>query len=161
MNIALRHRRIDTSAIEIRLASVEDIPALVELFGEFFAASQWPPFLTFDPERAVANLNRILLYVPHICAFDDGKLIAAISYHLDKQYTDPIAVMDETYVRPPYGRTNLARKMVALAIYLAKHDGAKVFNFPLASGMKETASYMNLLRKFGAVPCGIIMRVVL
>lgn len=161
MNIALRHKATDTSAIEIRLASVDDIPALVELYGKFFAESQWPPFLTFDPQRAVANLHRILTYVPHICAFDRDELVGTISYHLDRQYTDPIAVMDETYVKPAFRGSNLGRKLVALAIYLARHDGAKVFNFPLASGMKETKSYVNMLRKFGAVPCGIIMRVVL
>ena len=101
---------------------------------------------------------------PHLVAFDmldDERMVACISWHYDLQYTkEPIGVMDETFVLGPYRRTNLGRKMVALALHIAEGDNCRVFNFPLASGLPETKSYVNMLRKFGGEICGVIVRCV-
>jgi hypothetical protein len=166
MNIVardIRRSKIDTSHIEIRLATHDDVPELARLFGVFFAQSQWPHFLTFNQEKAELRLCELLARktTPHLVAFDEGKMVACISWHYDLQYTDePIGVMDETFVLEPYRRTNLGIKMVALALHLARGDNCPVFNFPLASGLPETKSYVNMLRKFGGEICGVIVRVV-
>lgn len=163
MNIALRHKRTNTSDIEIRYATAEDIPALVDVLDTFFHESQWKAYLTYDREKVTRSLEHLIPThrQPYLLAFEDGKIVGLISWHLYGDFTDAIAVMDETYLAPRYRTTDLGRKLVALALYLAEGEGARIFNFPLASGQKETATYVNMLKKFGGVECGVLVRVML
>ena len=165
MNIAQRGepQSTSTSHIEIRLATVEDVPELARLFGVFFNQSQWHFFLTYDEQRAAGWLHWALSreddQQPHLVAFDGDKLIACLSWHYYSQYTvEPVAVMDETFVLEEYRHTDLGRKLVALALYMTRGK-AGVFNFPLASGLPETKTYVNMLKKyFGGEMCGVIVR---
>jgi hypothetical protein len=53
----------------------------------------------------------------------------------------------------------LGRRLVGMAIDMARADGCKVMNFPICSGMKEQNSLMNMVgRHFGAEPIGMIFR---
>jgi GNAT superfamily N-acetyltransferase len=164
MNIALRHRQTDTSAIEIRLASLDDIPAMVAALRAFFDETPWGARgVSFDAE----SVERFLQFStprgsqPYLLALDHGRIVGLISWHYYRDYTDPIAVMDETYVAPDFRRTNLARKLVALALHMANGDGARIMNFPLCSGLDATRTYVNMLRKFGAEMTGVMMTKVL
>lgn len=164
MNIALQHRRpTATSHIEIRLAELRDIPQVVDMLHDFFHQTPWKECCEFERER----VSEFLAFSipkgsqPYLLAFEGERLVGLISWHLYLEACSPIAVMDETYVEPEYRPTNLGRKLVALALHMAKGDGARVMNFPLASGFRETKTFVNMLRKFGAYPVGVIVSKIL
>jgi GNAT superfamily N-acetyltransferase len=140
------------------------VPALVRLFGMYFAATRWGDFLSYDEKRAAPRLLQLISqkYTPHLVAYDRDELVGIMSWHYDIQYTnEPIGVLDEVFVMPAYRRTDLGRKLVALALHIAAKHGAAVFNFPIASGLPETKTLANMLRhKFGGVYCGVIVRCV-
>jgi GNAT superfamily N-acetyltransferase len=102
-------------------------------------------------------------YAPHALAYDGRELVGLCSYHLYTTYTDkPIAVMDETFVLPRLKRSDLGRRLVGLAIELARADGCAIMNFPIASGLPAQNSLMNMVgRHFGADLVGMIFRKVL
>jgi predicted N-acetyltransferase YhbS len=164
MNIAVKNvvqRTTDTSHIEIRRAQLEHVPRLARLFGEYFYETQWGMFLTFDEQKCIRRLSQLVQqeFTPHLVAFDGERIVGIISWHYDMQYTtEPIAVMDETFVLPPYRSSNLGRKLVGLALHMAAKHKAPVFNFPIASGLPSTATLTNMLRKFGGEICGVIVR---
>jgi len=165
MNIALRslRRSTDTSHIEIRLATHDDVPAIAQMFGAYFHATQWAYFLSYDEDKTIKRLHELIAgkRSPHLLAFDGHRLVGVLSWHYDNAYVrEPIGVMDETYVDPEYRHTNLGRKLVGLALHLAHGDGAPVFNFPIASGLPETRTLVNMLRKFGGEVCGVLVRCV-
>jgi GNAT superfamily N-acetyltransferase len=168
MNIATRElskaRRTSTPHIEVRLGRTEDAPKVVDLVELFFHRTPWARVIKFKREGAEKWLNFAIGsgYAPHALAFDGEELVGMCSYHVFSTYTDPIAVMDETYVLPRLRRTDLGRRLVGLAIDLAKADGCVVMNFPIASGLPEQNSLMNMVgRHFGAEPIGMIFRKVL
>jgi GNAT superfamily N-acetyltransferase len=121
--------------------------------------------MKFNPGGALDYLRRAIGsgFAPHVLAYDGDELVGLCSYHMYACYTDkPIAVMDETFVLPRLRRTDIGRRLVFLAIHLAKGDGCAIMNFPIASGMKAQTSLMNMVaRHFGAEPVGVIFRKVL
>jgi len=153
---------IDTSHIEIRFAEHKDVPAIAQLFGAYFHATPWQHWLQYDEQKTINRLHQLIdgKTQPHLLAFDGHELVGLISWHYDSAYvTRPIGVMDETYVHPQYRRTNLGRKLVALALAFAKEDDAAVMNFPIASGLPEMKTLTNMLKhKFGGEICGILVR---
>lgn len=164
MNIALRQHTLDTSAIEIRLATLDDIPALMPVLEEFFHATPWSERgLTFQHDK-VENALRLVIgrgVQPYLLALDRGEIVGCLSWHYWSDFCEPIAVMDETYIKPEYRRSDLARKLVRLSMFIAQGDNARVMNFPLASGLKETRTFVNMLRKFGCEMTGVMMTKVL
>lgn len=186
MNMAVRNIRrahcTRTQHIELRLADVDDAQRIAQLLGVFFAETIWPDCLTFDAARAAVCIERGIRNrtQPFILAFDRGPkkfedanryetgvldqvpLVGCVSWHLDNRFTDPIGVLDEVFVVPRLRRSDLGRRLIMLAVHVGKAEGAKVFNFPVASGMKQQASLINLLtRHVGAEPVGVILRKVL
>lgn len=169
MTIATRElrtpKRTTTPHIELRLATVADVPRIADLLGRFFALTIWAEHMTFNRDGALEYLRYAIPagYAPHAVALDGDELVGVCSYHLYRAYTDkPIAVMDETYVLPRLRRTDLGRRLVGLAIDLARADGCAVMNFPIASGMPQQNGLMNLVgRHFGADYVGTIFRKVL
>ena len=168
MNMEVRDprikRRTATPHIELRLAEVEDVEKVTAFLGSFFARSRWADNLSFHPVKAASYLRGAIGsgYAPYVTAWDGETLVGLCSYHTFDVFTDPIAVMDETYVVPRYHRTDLGRRLVALVLELAKAEGCKVMNFPIASGMPEQNSLMNMVgRHFGAEYVGTIFRKVL
>jgi GNAT superfamily N-acetyltransferase len=168
MNIATHDlrsaRRTSTPHIEVRLGQVTDVPRIADFLEMFFHLTPWSRVVRFKKDGALAYLTMAIGngYAPHACAFDAEELVGICSYHVYSAYTDPIAVMDETYVLPRLKRTDLGRRLVSLAIDLARGDGCKVMNFPIASGLPAQNSLMNMVgRHFGAEPVGMIFRKVL
>jgi len=157
-------RTVRTPHIEVRLGRTEDAPKVVDLIEGFFHRTTWAHVINFNRDGAMRWLNYAIGsgYAPHALAFDGDELVGMSSYHVFSTYTDPIAVMDETYVLPRLKRTDLGRRLIAMIIELAKADGCVVMNFPIASGLPEQNSLMNMVgRHFGAVPVGMIFRKVL
>lgn len=164
MNIAARALKSATPHIELRLATKDDVAKIVPFLAVFFARSRWAENLAFHSDRATQYLEHTipLNYAVYILALDGDELVGLISYHTYKVFTDPMAVMDETYVLPHLRRTDLGRRLVYLAMHMAKGDGCKVMNFPVSSGMYEQRSLINMLvRHFGCEPMGLLLRKVL
>jgi GNAT superfamily N-acetyltransferase len=164
MNIAPRRLRTATPHIELRLATKDDVETVVPFLALFFARSRWAEQLTFNSDAATAYLSRAIPtgYAPYIMALDGDRLVGICSYHMYNVFTEPVGVMDETYVLPDYRRTDLGRRLVYLAMHLAKSEGCKIMNFPVASGMFEQRSLINMLvRHFGCEPMGLLLRKVL
>jgi GNAT superfamily N-acetyltransferase len=157
-------RKTTTPHIELRMAEVGDVDKVVAFLGIFFARSRWADTLTFNAEKATRYLTGAIGsgYAPYVTAWDGDELVGLCSYHTFDVLTDPIAVMDETYVVPRYHRTDLGRRLIAMVLALAKAEGCKLMNFPIASGMPEQNSLMNMVgRHFGAEYIGTIFRKVL
>ena len=152
-------------AIELRLATVDDVDELVDLFAAFFTESQYQPHMKFD--RAIcAKYLRLAIgsgFSPHIVAVDDGKIVGQISYHIDDSFTDKLAVLDEVYALPQYRGTPLGRALVHAAMDLARGDlgPGGCMHIPLTSGHKSMPTLINLFKKFGAEEIGTILRKVL
>ena len=169
MNMAVplptaKRRTTATPHIELRMATVDDVEKVVAFLGVFFARSRWADNLNFHTKKATRYLFGAIGsgYAPYVIAMDGDELVGLCSYHTFDVFTDPIAVMDETYVVPRYHRTDLGRRLVAMILALAKAEGCKVMNFPIASGMPEQNSLMNMVgRHFGAEYIGTIFRKVL
>ena len=166
MNIAVTElkkpkRTVRTPHINIRVAEASDAAVVARFLGLFFGMSQWANHLEYDEEKARSYLA-YTLNTPHamyVIAFDKDEIVGVCSYHVFNVFTDPLAVMDETFTIPRYRRTDLGRRLVAMALTLAKVDGCGVMNFPICSGMKEQNSLMNMVeRHFGATPVGTIYR---
>lgn len=157
-------RRTATPHIEVRLAKADEAGKIAAFLGIFFLRSRWSDELQYHEEKARLYLERAIGsgFAPYVLALDNDELVGLCSYHTFDVFTDPVAVMDETYVIPKYHRTDLGRRLVAMIIALAKGDGCKVMNFPICSGMPEQNSLMNMVGKhFGAKYVGMIFRKVL
>ena len=164
MNVAVRRVSSITPGIEIRLATVDDVKKIVPFLGAFFARSRWAEQLTFKPESALKYLAHAITsgFAPYVLAFDGDELVGCCSYHIYNVFTEPIAVMDETYVVPRLRRTDLARRLVFLALECARADNCKIMNFPVSSGMPEQQGLINMLMKhFGCENMGVLLRKVL
>ena len=116
MNMEVRDPRIKrktaTPHIELRMAGVDDVARIVDFLGDFFARSRWADNLTFQPHKAMRYLLGAIGsgYAPYVTAWDGDELVGLCSYHTFDVFTDPVAVMDETYVVPRYHRTDLGRR---------------------------------------------------
>lgn len=155
-------RTVRTPHINIRLAEPADAAAVAQFLGVFFHLSQWANHLKYDEEKARMYLAHTLS-TPHamyVIAMDKDEIVGVCSYHVFNVFTDPLAVMDETFTIPKYRCTDLGRRLVGTVLELAKKaDGCGVMNFPICSGMKEQNSLMNMVsRHFGATPVGTIFR---
>lgn len=162
----MRGRRMSSrktiEGVTFRMANVDDVSALVELYTNFFDEAVYKDHVTFDPMRVYKHLNVMIEHglKPHILAFDrDAKLVGFISYTLDDYFSvAPVAVMGEFYVIPERRHSALGRALLALVIDMAKGDGACAFHAPVASGIKHSRSLGNLLTKGGFEQIGFIMR---
>ena len=161
---ARKKRSVRTPHIELRPAGKEDAAEIAAFLGRFFERSCWSQHLTYSEDRARAYLEFALgtNYAIYVIARDAGELAGLCSYHTFGVFTEPMAVMDETYTDPKYRFTDLGRRLVAMAIEMARADGCKVMNFPICSGLPSQNSLMNMVgRHFGAEPVGMIFRKVL
>jgi hypothetical protein len=102
MNMAARSLKSTTPHIELRLATKEDVVRIVPFLAYFFAQSRWAENLAFHSEKARDYLEYAIPpgYAVYIIALDGDEVVGVISYHTFKVFTDPMAVMDETYVLP-------------------------------------------------------------
>ena len=159
MNQAPDHAKLLAQAVDIyefRAAVPGDIDALIGLYTIFFAESGYGERgLTFDPKGAwVWLFNGISTgNLPHLVAIvrSSGELIGAVSYLLDSRYTtEPIAHLNQIYVRKQWRRSAVGRVLATLALEVARADGAVCFDALLDAGMeRETASLRNMFLKLG------------
>ena len=169
MNMALTElkkpkRTVRTPHIEIRMATTKDAAMISAFLGRFFHLSDWSNHLKYHEARARVHLEDVVgtEFAMYALAMEGDEMVGVCSYHVFDVFSDPMAVMDETYTIPKYQKTDLGRRLVDMVITLARNDGCKVINFPICSGMPEQNSLMNMVgRHFGAEPVGMIFRKVL
>lgn len=153
--------RKQLEGVEYRLANTDDVPALVALYTRFFDEAVYKDLIEFDAETAETHLRLTIQnqIKPHILAVADGAIIGFVCYVLDDSFSlKPVAVMSEFYVIPEKRKSALGRALLALAVDLAKGDGACAFHAPVASGLNETRTMRNMLAKGGFAAFGYIMR---
>jgi GNAT superfamily N-acetyltransferase len=146
------------------MAEAADAEMVADFLGEFFHRSIWAAHLNYRKDKTIAHLRRAIgtQFAMYVIAMDKDEMVGVCSYHVFDVFSDPMAVMDETYTIPKYQKTDLGRRLVDMVITLARNDGCKVINFPICSGMPEQNSLMNMVgRHFGAEPVGMIFRKVL
>ena len=152
-------------AIQIRLATVEDVPQITALAMTLLSES--PTYLKLFQPDPVATTKYLTAAIgrgtsPHIVATHNGDIVGVISYSLDGSFSDyKCAVMGEVYAYPAYRHTPVGRALVWAAMDLAKGDGAIAMHIPIAGGHEAVPTLKNLFRKFGAEEIGVIMRKVL
>ena len=151
--------------VQLRLATVDDVDALLDLFETFFGESGYPPAIEFDRERAKGYLTAAISsgHEPHIIAPIGSYILGSISYEIDHTFSkEPFAVLGEVYARAEWRNSGLGRALVQSAMDRAKHvDGATCMHIPITSGHKSVPTLVNLFRKFGAEEIGTMMRKVL
>jgi hypothetical protein len=152
-------------AIEIRLATLDDIEALTMLAMTLLRES--PNYNRYFPcnPSATAKWLRIAIgsgYCPHVVAVHDNKIIGSISYSIDASFSDSkCAVMSEMIVYKEFRHTYVGRLLAQAAFNLAKGDGCIAMHIPIAGGHEAEGTMKNMFRKFGAEKIGEIMRQVL
>ena len=147
--------------IALRMATVEDVPQLVDLFDRFFHESQYATHLEYSRENSARYLEQAIGtgMSPHILAVLDGTIIGELSYHIDRSFcVAPMAILNEFYVIPEFAGTPVGRALVAAAMDICRDvEGANCFHAVLSSGHKRARTLVNLFKKFGAQEIGIVM----
>jgi len=165
MSTGQRRSLIRLAAIDIRLATIEDVDELVMLAMTLLRES--PTYLKLfscDPSATTKYLRAAIStgVCPHIVAVHDGRIIGVISYSLDGSFSNyKCAVMGELFVYREFRGTPAARMLTWTAMDLARGDGATAMHIPIAGGHEAIPTLKNMLRKFGAEEIGVIYRKVL
>ena len=145
----------------IDLATVSDVVQLTYVFKDFFGESDYARHgITFSPNRAAVWLKRGIEagVFPHIVARIGEQIVGVISWSMDDSFCEePIAVLHTIYVKPKFRRSIIGRTLVALAMDIARSEGACAFSAPITSGMKEMRGLQNMLAKAGFAPSGVVM----
>lgn len=145
------------------LAAAADVELLVELHAAFFSESKGPGLgISFSEEKTRKWLQSNVEsgYCPHIVARAIGRPVGFISFTFEDIYTvEPVAFLNTLFVTPAYRRSGIARVLLALAVDMARAEGAPAFVATASSGMKEIATMQNLFLKAGFEPSGFaVMR---
>lgn len=166
MNIALRHKLFKETldGVDFTLATPDDVEELARLFQQFFGEADYKSRgIVFSPRKAKNWLTRVIKFgaCPHIIARThgyEGEIIGVTSYSLDESFCEqPVAVLGTLYVVPNHRKSAVGRILVAVAVDAAAGDGACAFHAPLASGMMETKTLVNLFSRVGFTEIGTIL----
>jgi GNAT superfamily N-acetyltransferase len=156
-----RHSRIAPEGVQFRMAVVEDVPALVELGREQFETSVYSAYgIEYCPYAAEKYLAMVIehMFLPHIIAELDGKIIGGISFSYDSSFSKkPIAILQNLFVTKKYRRTLIGRMLVDAACDVAKDEQACCFFAPVNNGGEHINSLGNLLMKADFKLSGYIM----
>jgi L-amino acid N-acyltransferase YncA len=148
-------------AIEFKVASIDDAPELARLFETFFEEAHYRDRgIVYSREKSEAWLANVIGRgaVPHLVAVCDGRIVGVCAYELDGTFClTPVAVMHTIYVVEAHRRSAIGRVLITLVTDLAKNDGACAFHAPIASGMDEQKSLINMFAKSGFEPIGVIL----
>jgi GNAT superfamily N-acetyltransferase len=165
MSTAAKRQAQTHPAIGLRLATVEDVPAITALAMTLLNES--PTYNKLFPCNPDATEKYLRIAIgtgscPHVIAVHDGRVVGVVSYSLDASFSDSkCAVLGELFAYKEYRGTPVGRALVWAVMDLAKNDGAVAMHIPIAGGHEAVPTLKNMLRKFGAEEIGVIMRKVL
>jgi len=141
----------------IRVATVDDIPALLKLAEKFVSESSYG--MEFDEAGAAEYLETILNH-PEAALFVTDDVSAGILCTIAKDWcVRPVLYVEKMYVSPKERGRGLSRALVCAAIAYAKlNDCSHIFSTATA-GMGERVSKMfqNLFAKDGFTHCGGVL----
>ena len=162
---ASRRRQKAYPAIEIVLATLDDVDGIVELAMTLLRESPiYNQLFPCNPEATRKHLKLAISTqaMPYVIAKHEGRVVGSISWTFDDSFSDSkCAVLGDLFAYREYRATPVGRALVATAMDLAKQDGAVAMHIPIAGGHEAVPTLVNMLKKFGAEPIGIIMRKVL
>lgn len=143
--------------MEMKTATVEDLPALVNMAREFVAESAhgW----RFDPHIAMQTFNARIGYDQSdvLCVIERGELAAAamVIWHRDF-VVEPLGFVEKFFVLPAHRGTKASRLLVGACVAWFEDHGVKAA-FCTATANLSAAhdkQFINLFGKFGFKPCG-------
>lgn len=147
----------------VRLATPEDVPAIVETALTFWHESNHSENHSEDPEKYATFLSENMINrdgVRVIIAEVEGKVVAYhIIYVMADYKNKPDGEMYQFYVHPDYRGTPIARDLVEMAVQHWDDWGCDVA-YAIASpevGNIELSLFRNLFAKFGFKETGIVM----
>lgn len=147
--------------VGFRFATTDDIPGLMTLYRRFYAEAIYKDYLEFDDARVEGTITGEIAADtrPHILAFAEEEIVGFISYAFDHSFSKkPCLILLEFYVIPEFRRSAVGRGLLAMVILEGQAAGAGAFHAPIASGVKEVRSLVNMFAKAGFEPFGIMMR---
>jgi L-amino acid N-acyltransferase YncA len=144
--------------LEFRVGKAADVEPLLTRFGvDHFSEGGFGAFSTFDLERAVREMTRLVERddTPFIVAEVNGDVAGWISWTMMHVFTrEPIAVLWTIYVRPEYRDGAIGRRLIYSALDLAKSEGACAFFMTVAPTSEPAKALCHILRQFGFVSMG-------
>jgi len=147
--------------VQFRFATGADLPELMTLYRTFYGEAVYKDYLEYNEEAVHDTVFAGIIANdrPHILAVVDESIVGFISYWFDRTFSKkPCQVLLEFYVLPDFRRGAIGRALVGLAIQEGRHHGAGAFHAPVASGMREARTLVNLFGKAGFEPFGVMMR---
>jgi GNAT superfamily N-acetyltransferase len=154
-------KRLVPDGLDFRLATVDDVPALIELSREFDGISQ---LKRFGMKRSEINTEKYLTtaidngFVHYLLAMIDGRVVGCLSYYYDCAfYEKPAAVLIHFFVTKKYRRSLIGRILLKMAVDIAADEQACAFISPVNSGSPHINSLGNLMAKGGFKMTGYIM----
>lgn len=139
---------------DFRLATIADIPALVDHYWRFFSDSTLPELgLTYDRRRMAAWLDEVipLGVSPHVIALQGDTVVGSLNWLMDSSFTEkPYASLDKFYVSRIFRLSAIGRILLRLALDTASADGAVAFRAGISSGW---GNGKNLFLKSGFSEC--------
>lgn len=141
----------------IRVATPDDIPALLQLARRFVTESNYG--MQFDEAGAREYLENILPH-PEAALFVTDDVSAGILVTVAKDWcVRPVLYVEKMYVSPHERGRGLSRALVCAAVTFAKlNDCSHIFSTATA-GMGERVSklFENLFAKDGFTTCGGVL----
>lgn len=147
--------------VTFRFATADDLTELLELYRLFYQEADYKRFLEYDEEKVRTTIFAGIISDdrPHILAVVDESIVGFVSYWFDKTFSrKPCLVLLELYVHPDFRKSAIGRGLVGLLVQEGTYAKAGAIHAPLASGMREIRTLVNLFRKAGFREMGVIMR---
>ena len=142
--------------IEIRTATPEDIPQLVDVGTAFFVESNFFGDLTIDKVQGAGTFGYLIAAEDNhvLVALDGEKLVGFISFDVVRFYTvEPVSHLFLFYVLPEYRKTAIGRDLLQRALDVAAEHGSKRFYASSTAGFddggKTNKRLLNLYLRFG------------
>lgn len=147
--------------MNIRPATMDDVPAIVEMAEQFYPDSPYPVIYGDMPKTQAAGLAIVTMHglVEHgivpgvmLVAENDGDLVGMLCLHIDAATFNPEVIAGELvwWLHPDHRGGMSAIRLVKTGEAMAAERGATVINMSVLANSPEEASA--LLRLLGYAP---------
>lgn len=141
----------------IRVATLDDIPALLQLAQRFVSESSYG--MEFDENGAREYLEMIIPH-PEAALFVTDDVSAGMLVTVAKDWcVRPVLYVEKMYVSPEQRGRGLSRALVCAAVTFAKLKNCSHIFSTATAGMGERVSklFENLFAKDGFTSCGGVL----
>lgn len=143
--------------MHLRNATHEDIPAILEMARTFVAESAYG--YTFSEDGALGVISGHLAdpFSAFVLAEDDGLAGAWMATVAHEWTVEPVCYVIKFYVMPRYRGTRCSRMLAQSLVDWADAAGCRDTFATATANVGANPMFVNLLRKYGFVPCGDTM----